>query len=486
MDISQFLECELIKYSYENCKSKLPNIIDGLKECQRKILYAVKKRNLHYNSTSLKVAQLGGYVAEHTNYHHGEDNLYNTIIKLASNYVDSNNIPLLYQDGMFGTRLENGKDAANARYIYTKMDYLTEFIYLKEDDSILDYVTNDGDVVEPSFYVPIIPMILVNKTFGIATGFSSTIPLYNPIDIVNVIKVWLHNKGVDQSSSEVPCSSETVELPELHPWYRNFKGTIVKDSETKYTTQGIVMRNEKIYNISEISVGTSINDYKEYLESLMEKKKIKSFSNYSTPSIVNFEVVANNKDDDLMSELNLTSCITTTNMTCIDHTMKISQYSIPDIIDTFCNVRYKFYTLRKQALIDKIIKDIRVMESKVRFINDVNADVISLKTKKSTLLKSIEDLHYNKEEESYGYLLQMTAVNFTSDKVQKLTNNIVNMREENLVEAQQLDESEMWLKDLNKFVTEYNKWIVSDPEKNQCKGNGRGRGSKRGQGRGKK
>ena len=142
----------------------------------------------------MKVAQLAGYTAEHSGYHHGEQNLYDTITKMAHSFIGSNNIPLLYRDGQFGSRINGGKDAANARYICTKLDGLTRLIFRQEDDVLLEQVVDDGDVVEPLFYVPIIPMILVNGcTVGIGTGWSSNIPCYNPIDLITAVKEWLDN-----------------------------------------------------------------------------------------------------------------------------------------------------------------------------------------------------------------------------------------------------------------------------------------------------
>jgi DNA topoisomerase-2 len=138
--ISDFLNIEMIKFSIADCERSIPCLFDGLKTSQRKILFSCFKKNLNYESKSIKVAQLGGFVAENTNYHHGEQNLFETTIKMAQNYVGSNNIPLLFADGQFGSRISNGMDAANARYIFTKLNFLTRIIFRKEDDFILDYI----------------------------------------------------------------------------------------------------------------------------------------------------------------------------------------------------------------------------------------------------------------------------------------------------------------------------------------------------------
>jgi DNA topoisomerase-2 len=226
MTISNFLNGEMIKFSHADCSRSIPNGIDGMKESQRKILYAVKKRNLKYSGNSLKVAQLSGYTAEHSNYHHGEQNLQDTIINMASGFPGTNNIPLLYPDGGFGTRLEGGKDAASARYIFTKMEGMTEYIFRAEDEPLLTPVNDDGDLVQPEYYIPIIPMILVNGcSAGIGTGWSCNIPCYNPVDLIESIKIWIENDG--EVILEDPDNGEISSLlPDIKPWYRDFKGEI--------------------------------------------------------------------------------------------------------------------------------------------------------------------------------------------------------------------------------------------------------------------
>ena len=134
----------------------IPNICDGLKISQRKILYSAFKKNL---TNEIKVAQFSGYVSEQSCYHHGEASLNGAIVGMAQNFVGSNNINLLEPKGQFGTRLQGGKDAASERYIFTELNKLTRMIYPVADDKILEYLDDDGTLVEPIFYVPIIPMV---------------------------------------------------------------------------------------------------------------------------------------------------------------------------------------------------------------------------------------------------------------------------------------------------------------------------------------
>ncbi len=115
----------------------------------------------------MKVVQLAGYVAEKTAYHHGETSLHTTIVRMAQDFIGSNNIPLLIPSGQFGSRAEGGDDFASPRYIYTKLSPLTRFLFPAADDKQLEYLEEDGVMVEPKYYIPIIPTVLVNGSQGI-------------------------------------------------------------------------------------------------------------------------------------------------------------------------------------------------------------------------------------------------------------------------------------------------------------------------------
>src|SRR3990167_3360182 len=187
----------------------------------------------------MKVAQFGALVALHSAYHHGEQNLYDTIVRMAQNFPGSNNVSLFYPDGQFGSRLQNGQDFANPRYIFTKLDLLTRFLFHSDDDELLTYRDDDGSTVEPYYYVPILPVILINGSSGIGTAWSSKIPNYNPIDLVRAVKRWLNKQ----------------ELLEIDPWYMGWTGKIEKgDKNGKYNTYGIVtekvVRNKTQYIVS--------------------------------------------------------------------------------------------------------------------------------------------------------------------------------------------------------------------------------------------
>ena len=206
-----FIDREMIHFSKYDNERSIPNMMDGLKTSLRKILFSCFKRNL---VKEIKVAQLAGYVSEHSGYHHGEMSLNKGIEGMAQEFVGSNNINHLIPKGQFGTRLMGGKDSASERYIYTHLNPLAFAIFHPDDRAILNYLDDDGQMVEPEYYLPIIPMVVVNGGKGIGTGFSYEGLSYNPKDVVSYLKSILKN--------------ETPSI-EFKPYYEGFTGKSKKD-----------------------------------------------------------------------------------------------------------------------------------------------------------------------------------------------------------------------------------------------------------------
>lgn len=152
----------------DNIRS-IPCIADGLKPGQRKVIWGCFKRKI---KKEIKVAQLVGYISEHAAYHHGEASLGTTIINLAQEYVGANNLALLKPSGQFGTRETGGKDAAAPRYLFTTTKPITRAVYHPADDRLLKYLKDDDTPIEPEWYMPVLPMVLINGAEGIGTGES--------------------------------------------------------------------------------------------------------------------------------------------------------------------------------------------------------------------------------------------------------------------------------------------------------------------------
>jgi DNA topoisomerase-2 len=471
MTMSAFVDGELIKFSMDDCKRSIPNGIDGLKESMRKILYAVKKRKLSYTKETLKVAQLGGYVAEHSNYHHGEQNLYDTIVKMANEFPGSNNVPLLYRDGMFGTRLAGGKDSASPRYIFTKMDALTELIFRKEDDPLLSYIMDDGDSVEPEFYIPILPMILVNGcTAGIGTGWSCNVPCYNPRDLVDCIKAWLAHdcRAYDGDDGEILISN----FPEITPWYRGFTGTIEPSGENRYITHGRCTVGLKIRTtvVDELPIGMWTDKFKDMCDTLMEEKEIRAVRNYSTPKKVEFVITESPEGNDCtVDSLKLHTYLYTSNIVTFDEKGVLKKHpNVESVLDDFCKVRYEYYIKRKAHMVGSLEEELRFLGNKERFVREViEEDLIIMNQPEEEILTELEDREYDKHKASvdangeeiggYSYLLSMQVRTFTYDKVKTLKNDIASART-TLDTILRTSEKDMWIAELNEFQEAYVKW----------------------------
>lgn len=459
MNVTDFINGELIKFSHADCARSIPSGIDGLKESQRKILYAVLKRNLKFSGKSLKVAQLSGYTAEHSNYHHGEQNLQDTIIGMANEFPGTNNIPLLYRDGQFGTRLDGGADAASARYIFTKMDMLTEYIFREEDNPVLTQVNDDGDLVQPEFYVPIIPMILVNGSLGIGTGWSSSVPCYNPLDLTKAVRQWM----TGNREEPVIVDGECVNSPfgEFRPWYRGFKGDITFAGKGKWNTCGTISNVKKnTVEVTELPIGMWTNKFKDSCEDLLQSKQIKGLKNYSTPKDVKF-VITESDNGMLCNKTNmkLQTTLHTTNMVMFDDKERLVKYeTIDEIIDKFCRVRFDFYTKRKAHQIKVLENHIKHLKNKVDFVEAVMSDKLKImNVKEDIVVSSMDKFGLDREDDSFDYLLRLQVRTFTNEKVVAMKTEL-DTNKNNLTTLQLMTECGLWENDLDEFEKQYAKF----------------------------
>lgn len=487
-NISDFLNLEFIKFSHNDCQRSISHLMDGLKESQRKVLYTVFKRKLKYTSKELKVSQLAASVAEMTNYHHGDNNLQPTIINMACSYVGSNNIPLLYEGGQFGTRLQGGKDAAAGRYIFTKMEQMTRLLFRPEDDVLLNYRSDDGDTLEPYFYVPILPMILINGAAGIGTGWSTSVPNHNPLDVVKAVKAWIKHGSIFKPDF-------TSYIEPLHPWYREFKGRIVKTAPARYASYGIVERKSKnTATITELPLCEWTDNYEnDVLEPLRADKHIKDFRNYSSAINVRFDITEK-PDGIICNEENfkLKTTIATSNMCLmipdakvIDGDQTIDRFrTVEEIVEEFCKIRFDYYVKRKKHQINDIQHKINLNENRLRFLQEIlNGDIelSSIVNGKKVFMptqdlvnilnerkyfrtdadEANDDENDNNEDigsRGFSYLLRIQIGTITAEKVERLKKEI-DEQYALLKQTMATSENDVWLAELNEFETVYHQWV---------------------------
>ena len=499
--ISDFVNKELIHFSNADNLRSIPNVMDGLKPSQRKVLYAALKKNL---KNEAKVAQFAGYVGEVSAYHHGDASLHGTIIGMAQNYVSSNNINLLAPNGQFGTRYQNGKDHASARYIFTNLSPISFELFNSDDMPILNYLDDDGFLIEPEFYVPVIPMILVNGCEGIGTGFSTEVQPHNVKDIITALKAKIKGKTPKK----------------LHPWYRGYTGTITElVNEPKYKGKYLVsgsynIHDEKkcIVEVTEIPVGVSTEKYKEDLEKLiLDKSKdikphvrakqcITHYDNYSTESRVRFLVYFDKKkfskySDDpkkMIDILKLEKTISTNNMHLYNTNGVITKYkNANDILDAYFDYRLEFYDTRKANMMKNLSQSWRILDNKCRFIRKVITNKIKVFRQKIAFVREqleeqgFEKFDLNKSgKESYDYLTSLAVSNFTEEKIIELK-ELRDSKKSELDELEETSIQDLWYEDLD-FVTELNVQYNKTLEKERSEESSKISKSKKKKGRGKR
>ena len=431
LDISEFIHKDLVNFSLADLKRSIAHVADGLKPSQRKVMYSCFQKNL---KDEMKVAQLAAYVAEKSAYHHGEVSLAETIVKLANDYTGSNNINLLEPCGQFGTRLMGGKDASQTRYIFTKLTKEARTIFDPKDDDILTYLDDDGRSIEPEYYMPTLPMILVNGSEGIGTGFSCYVPPFNPEDIKQNILNYTRGQG----------------LTKMKPWYRGFKGTIQEQDDDSWVTRGVWTTIGKTIKVSELPPGRWTQDYKEHLDTLVEKKTIGSFTNNSTTENVDF-VIQDYSGKDLVKDLKLEKTIRCSNMHLFHPTKGICKYeSAEDILKDFINLRVEHYVKRKARLLEITKRKAELCSRRAQFVKRViDGDIVVFKRKKQDLEEELSAM-FPKVDDSFDYLLHTRTVDYTEERVTTLFKEWEDLNEE-VKRLQATGYLDMWKTDIKKL-----------------------------------
>jgi DNA topoisomerase-2 len=458
-----FVDKELIHFStYDNARS-IPNMMDGLKTSLRKILFCAFKRKL---TSEIKVAQFSGYVSEHSAYHHGEASLNGAIVNMAQNFVGSNNVNLLQPNGQFGTRLQGGDDSASERYIFTQLNPVARYIFPEADDAVLNYLDDDGTEVEPEWYAPILPFALMNGQLGIGTGFSTSIPSYNPKQVIQHLKTKL--------AGQPSAGTEFV------PYYEGFKGTVSKIADKKFLIKGCYEKvaEDKI-RITELPVGTWTMPYVSFLESLVDGQVDKA-GKKSAPVIKDFTSVSTEVSVDILVTfpkdrlrelettvedygcngvhklLKLTTTVSTTNMHMFDAKLKLHKYdSVEEIIDDFYGVRLNMYQKRKDYLVVDMEKKLVKLSNRARYIQMTLEGTVDLRRKTAVqVTELLNGLKFAMLDGDYKYLIKMAMDSVTSENVAAILKEKADT-ETQLETLKATPLEKMWLTELQMLEVQY-------------------------------
>lgn len=362
------------------------------------------------------------------------------------------------------SRIHNGADAASPRYIFTNLTNTTPLLFNKYDNKILDYINSDGMIIEPKYYVPVLPIILINGSTGIGTGFSTKIPQFDLEDIARVIINKLNGKTDDYT---------------LIPSYRFYNGTILEHDKNKFLCIGTYeIKNDNTITITEIPIGTSINKYKSILNDMIEKKLVKSYINNSNDSIPSFEitvedsiisVLKSKNQANILTTFSLTSSISTKNMMLFNRYNKMTKYDSPnEILDEFYIIRLEYYEKRKKFIIKTIEDELIILQNKIRFIMMiVQKELKVIKVKIMTLNNNLEELNFHKHENKYDYLTSLPIHSLTIEKINELTNKCKDISSQlEAIKAKSI--KKIWMEDITDIIKayrEYNNIIMKDLDK---------------------
>jgi len=462
MSFSDFINHDLVEFSMASNERAIPHFMDGLKESQRKILYHLRQNmKLFHEKESVKTYQLCGFIAGGTEYTHGEDCIGKTINGMASDFIGSNNIALLTPDGEFGTRLQNGTDAASSRYTHTKLRKIVPFLFRKEDDPILEYIQGEDKMIEPRFYIPVIPLLLANGIrTAIGTGWSSKVPAYNPLDLVSCLRVWIKE---NLSAPEKAGKIMFTDLPSIKPWYQGFLGEIeFENKNRRYITKGVLRKvNDTTTEVTELPIGLSTEKFLELLKTHRDEGLIADFVDHSSATRVFFTIyeISDKLSCDL-DNLKMVSYLSVNNMVVYDIHNRIVKYSnIDEIIYDFAQVRLNAYEKRKEYIINELQNKLVQQSARRRFVEEVIEEkIIVFKRKTAEIIATLTEREYPLHDGSYKYLFKMGIDSFTSDLIEKLDQEIAEIEKE-IQNHTEKTSRDMWLTELDEFEKAYEKYI---------------------------
>jgi DNA topoisomerase-2 len=421
---------------YQSFRS-IASYIDGMKPSSRKVVHVVKKNNV---SKDTKVSHLAAEIAKQTEYLHGEASLQGVVVNMAQDFTGSNNMNLLYPASSFGTRFI--PSASAARYIYTRKSEFFDVMFPKDDDEILDQQEFEGTIIEPKFFVPTLPMILVNGSEGIGTGYAQKILPRNPKTISKIIKDSLEGKKLPKR---------------IKPYYRGFKGSITPVDNSWITSGKLTVKNTSTIEVSEVPINYTLASYTKVLNDLVEKRVIRDFTDLSEDDNFLFEIktsrtFTSDNDEDKMMDIFKLNRRVTENFTCINENNAIEELNSEiEIIEKFIKIRLEYMSKRKDNLIKKMTESQEEIEGKLLFIEAVikgeliisNRRKIDIETDIATKLPTVKKINGK-----FDYLLNMRIFSLTKEKWEELKKEYDN-QVKTLRDLKKKSVKDLWLEDIN-------------------------------------
>jgi DNA topoisomerase-2 len=440
--ISEFLSDEYKEFAMYVIEGRaIPSVIDGFKPTQRKIIHISNQIWKNGSEKTLKVFQLSGKVASDCYYHHGDMSLSNAIITMAQKF--KNNAPLLEEDGQFGSL--RSPQAGAPRYVGTKLSENFRLIY--KDFDLLKFKEEEGESIEPEYFLPIVPTVLLNGSSGIAVGFASNV-LNRDIKLIidSCLRVL---------SGEAPG--------EIKPSLNGFKGDYIQDTENnkRWIIRGKFDRsNTSTVKISELPPSMTYEKYEDILDKLVDDKVIVGYDDNCKDNIdytIKFTRSDLGKfDDDKLVKLLKLEESSTEIFSTLDERGKLMIFECTeDIIKYFVEFRLSYYHKRKQHLLDKMNRELKILSNRGRFIKAILDEKLKVNNvSKTEIIRQIEEMKLEMIDGSYDYLLRMPIYSLTKEVFEKLKADFLEKKEEiKIMEA--TEPKEMYVDDLNELKKKF-------------------------------
>ncbi len=437
--IDNFLDVDQKQFAMSVIEDRaIPSVIDGFKPVQRKIIYVANRLWKTGREKPMKVFQLGGQVSSLALYAHGDSSMNGAITAMGQSF--KNNLPLLEGIGQYGSL--RVPVAGAPRYIGTMLSPNFRLVY--KDFELLENKMEEGYEIEPSFFLPIIPMVIINGSSGIAVGYATNILNRNPEDVVEACISVLKGKRI--------C--------ELKPWLSEFGGRYERDMDNInkwniYGTYKIV--NTTTVRVTDIPPSTTFEKYEDYLDSLIDKKIIVDYENNSSSSVDYLLKFTRSGLKDIIDSGKLENLLKvnsseTENLTTLDECGHLKIFAnVEELVEYFVTYRLGWYAKRREYMLRKLNDEKLMMESKARFIKAIVDKKLKVNNvPKAEITDWLERNKFDKRNGGYDYLIGMPIYSLTKDKYEELLGGIEKLIAD-IADIEKMTPNDMYLDDLKEL-----------------------------------
>ena len=387
-DITDFLSNEYKEYAKYVIATRCCPGMDGLKVGARKVMHAAFSGAMK-NGQKVKMLNLIGDVYSYTKFMHGDSGLTSSIFTKSAEFSD--NLNPLEIDGQHG-HLRSPKAQSAPRYLSIKLSKYAKI--LKEDYNLLEYVFDEGEYLEPTVYLPIIPLVLTSAQIGLAPGYKfQTTVGYNPL---NVIDACIEQLKIGKIKTK------------LKPYVRGCRtDSFSYNEKTKrwisrglYTTD---LRND-IVKITDLPFNVTFKDFEENLNNLLDAGTIREWKNFTQGDALDYRVAfPKTKLTQLTKESNIDSLekmlliytvLELNILNILDESGKLVHYNDEyELIVHFVTWRLSKYAQRKDRLVDVLNKKFKENDEICQFIDLVNSGKIKIQNRKKSDIKKDLDVY---------------------------------------------------------------------------------------------